>query len=123
MRANSCGHSSAQGTIRPRPRCRCFNPTRIRSKFHQYLLVGRGNSRKGRLAMNGCVWRAGSVAMAVVLYALQAGAVDTIRAVEFAQNASEAGRVTNEPSQAPAARVPAASPAQSPRPIKKAPGG
>ena len=70
--------------------------------------------------MNGCVWRAGSVAMAVVLYALQAGAVDTIRAVEFAQSASEARRVTSDPSQAPAAGVPSASPANSREQIRKA---
>ena len=70
--------------------------------------------------MNGYVWRAGSVAMAVVLYVLPADAVDPSRTVTFAQNASEAGRATSEPSQPPAASAPSASPANSREQIRKA---
>ena len=69
--------------------------------------------------MHGCVWRAGSVAIAVVLYTLPAGAVDTSRSVHFAQNASDAGQVAAEPSQPPAADVPAL-PANSREQIRKA---
>src|SRR5215831_13633746 len=62
------------------------------------------------LAMRGYAWRAGSVAIAVVLYALPAGALDMSRAVQLAQNVSDAGRGAAGPSQQPAANAPSASP-------------
>jgi peptidoglycan hydrolase-like protein with peptidoglycan-binding domain len=64
--------------------------------------------------MHGCVWRAGSVAMAVALYSLPAGAVDTSRAVQFVQNASDGGQAAAEPSQ------PSVLPANSREQIRKA---
>jgi peptidoglycan hydrolase-like protein with peptidoglycan-binding domain len=70
--------------------------------------------------MNGRVWQAGLVAMAVVLYALPAGAIDLTRTIQFTQNASEAGRGTSEPSRPPAANAASVSPANSREQIKKA---
>ncbi len=70
--------------------------------------------------MHSSVWRAGSVAVAVALYTLPAGAVDTNRTVEFAQNIPDAGRAATEPSQPPVANVPSASPANSREQIRKA---
>jgi len=70
--------------------------------------------------MRGGVWRAGSVAIAVALCPLPAGAVDTSGAAQFAQNVSDAGRGTTEPSQPPAADAPSASPANSREQIRKA---
>jgi len=72
------------------------------------------------LAMNACVWRAGSAAIAISLYTLPAGAVATGHVAEFAQNVSDAGRGATEPSQSSVADVPAASPANSPEQIRKA---
>jgi peptidoglycan hydrolase-like protein with peptidoglycan-binding domain len=68
--------------------------------------------------MHGCVWRAGSAAIAVLLCTLPAGAVAAGRMVQFAQNASDAGRGATEPSPSPDA--PAALPANSPEQIRKA---
>ena len=48
--------------------------------------------------MLGCVWRAGSVAVAVALYTLPAGAVDTSRTVQV-QNGSDGSRAAAEPGQ------------------------
>jgi len=70
--------------------------------------------------MHGCVWRAGSVAIAVALYILPAGAVDTSRTVQFVQNVSDPGRATAEPSQPPVADVPPVLPANSREQIRKA---
>ncbi len=70
--------------------------------------------------MLGCVWRAGSVAIAVALYILPAGAVDTSRTVQFVQNVSDPGRATAEPSQPPVADVPPVLPANSREQIRKA---
>lgn len=72
------------------------------------------------LRMNGCVWRAGSVAIAISLCTLPAGAVATGPMVQFAQNVSDAGRGAAQPSQSPVADAPAASPANSPEQIRKA---
>jgi peptidoglycan hydrolase-like protein with peptidoglycan-binding domain len=52
--------------------------------------------------MLGCVWRAGSVAIAVALYTLPAGAVDTSRTVQV-QNGSDTSRAAAEPGQPPVA--------------------
>ena len=68
--------------------------------------------------MHGCVWRAGSAAIAILLCTLPAGAVAAGRMVQFAQNASDAGRGATEPGQSP--DVPAALPANSPEQIRKA---
>src|SRR5262245_49460450 len=73
-----------------------------------------------RLAMNGCVWRVGSAAIAISLCALPAGAVVTGRTAEFAQNVSDTGRGATEPSQSSVADVPAALPANSPEQLRKA---
>jgi peptidoglycan hydrolase-like protein with peptidoglycan-binding domain len=70
--------------------------------------------------MHGCVWRAGSVATAISLCTLPADAVAVGRMVQFAQNVSDAGRGTTEPSQSPVADGPAALPANSPEQIRKA---
>jgi peptidoglycan hydrolase-like protein with peptidoglycan-binding domain len=69
--------------------------------------------------MLGCVWRAGSVAIAVALSTLAAGAADA-STIRFAQNASDAGRAAAEPSQPPAADAPATLPANSREQIRKA---
>jgi peptidoglycan hydrolase-like protein with peptidoglycan-binding domain len=68
--------------------------------------------------MHGCDWRAGSAAIAILLCTLPAGAVAAGRMVQFAQNASDAGRGATEPSPSPDA--PAALPANSPEQIRKA---
>jgi peptidoglycan hydrolase-like protein with peptidoglycan-binding domain len=68
--------------------------------------------------MHGCVWRAGSAAIAILLCTLPAGAVAAGRMVHFAQNASDAGRGATEPGQSP--DVPVALPANSPEQIRKA---
>jgi len=67
--------------------------------------------------MLGCVWRAGSVAIAVALSSLPAGAVDTSRAD---QNGPDASRAAAETSQPPAADVPSVLPANSREQIRKA---
>jgi peptidoglycan hydrolase-like protein with peptidoglycan-binding domain len=69
--------------------------------------------------MLGCVWRAGSVAIAVALSTLPAGAADA-NAIRFAQNAPDASRAVVEPSQPPAADAPAILPANSREQIRKA---
>jgi peptidoglycan hydrolase-like protein with peptidoglycan-binding domain len=75
------------------------------------------NIKKGRLAMLGWIWRAGSVAIAVALYTLPAGAVDTSRTV---QNGPDARQAAAETSQPPAADAPATLPANSREQIRKA---
>jgi len=72
------------------------------------------------LAIQGYVWRAGSIAMVVSLYALHAGAVDASPVIRVAQNACQAGRGAPEPGQPPAANAPAASPSNSREQIRKA---
>jgi peptidoglycan hydrolase-like protein with peptidoglycan-binding domain len=62
--------------------------------------------------MYGCFWWAGAVATAISLCMLVSGAVAMGRMIQFAQNASDGGRVSTEPSQAPAASAPANSPEQ-----------
>jgi peptidoglycan hydrolase-like protein with peptidoglycan-binding domain len=69
--------------------------------------------------MHSCVRRAGSVAIAAVLYTLPADAVDTSRTVRFAQSAPDSGQTAAEPSQPPAS-VPSVSPANSREQIRKA---
>jgi peptidoglycan hydrolase-like protein with peptidoglycan-binding domain len=70
--------------------------------------------------MHGCVWRAGSAAIAISLCTLPAGAVAAGRIIQLAQNASDAGRGAAEPSQSPLADAPTALPANSPEQIRKA---
>jgi peptidoglycan hydrolase-like protein with peptidoglycan-binding domain len=70
--------------------------------------------------MRGCVWRAGSAAIAILLCTLPAGAVARERMVEFAQNAVDAARGVTEPSRLPVAGAPVALPANSPEQIRKA---
>lgn len=70
--------------------------------------------------MHGCVWRAGSLAVAIAASALPAAAVGTNRAVQFAQNVSDPARAATEPSQPPAASAPLPSRANSPEQIRKA---
>jgi peptidoglycan hydrolase-like protein with peptidoglycan-binding domain len=67
--------------------------------------------------MLGCVWRAGSVAIAVALSTPPAVAVDTIRTV---QNGPDARRAAAETSQPPVADVPSVLPANSREQIRKA---
>ena len=69
--------------------------------------------------MLGCVWRAGSVAIAVALSSLPAGAVDTSRADQFAQNVPDAGQAAAGPGQPQAADA-AILPANSREQIRKA---
>jgi peptidoglycan hydrolase-like protein with peptidoglycan-binding domain len=66
--------------------------------------------------MLGCVWRAGSVAIAVALSTLLAGAVDTSRIV---QNGPDASRAAAETSQPPVTDVPSVLPANSREQIRK----
>src|SRR5262249_40433926 len=73
----------------------------------------------GRGGMLGCVWRAGSVAIAVALSALPAGA-DDASTIRFAQNAPNASREAAEPSQPPAADAPATLRTNSREQIRKA---
>jgi peptidoglycan hydrolase-like protein with peptidoglycan-binding domain len=70
--------------------------------------------------MHCCVWRAGSVAIAVALYTLPAGAVDASRMVQFAQNAADAGQAAAAPSQPPVADALSQLPANSREQIRKA---
>src|ERR1700719_2219561 len=70
--------------------------------------------------MHGCVWRAGSAAIAISLCTLPAGAAAAGRMVQLAQNVSDAGRVATEPSQPSVADAPAALPANAPEQIRKA---
>jgi peptidoglycan hydrolase-like protein with peptidoglycan-binding domain len=70
--------------------------------------------------MHGCVWRAGSAAIAISLCVLPADAVAGGRLVELAQNVPDPGRAATEPSQPPVADAPAALPANSPEQIRKA---
>lgn len=70
--------------------------------------------------MKGCVWQAGSVAVAFALSTLPAGAVEARRMVEFAQNVSEPPRSAAEPNQPPVANVPSASRTNLPEQIRKA---
>jgi peptidoglycan hydrolase-like protein with peptidoglycan-binding domain len=70
--------------------------------------------------MRGYVWRVGAAAIAISLCPLPAGAVATGRMVQFAQNASDAGRNATEPGQSPVAETPAALPANSPEQVRKA---
>ena len=66
--------------------------------------------------MHGCVWRAGSAAIAILLCTLPAGAVATGHMVQFVH----AGQGAAEPSPSPVADAPAALPANSPEQIRKA---
>jgi peptidoglycan hydrolase-like protein with peptidoglycan-binding domain len=70
--------------------------------------------------MHGSVWHAGAVAIAVVLYTLPAGAVDTSRTVRLVQNGFDASRAAAEPGQPPVADVPSVLPANSREQIRKA---
>lgn len=70
--------------------------------------------------MHGCVWRAGLAAIAVLLCTPCADASAAGRMVRLAQNASDAGRETFEPSQSAAPDAPAAVRANSPEQIRKA---
>ena len=65
--------------------------------------------------MHGCVWRAGSVAIAISIFTLPTGAVATDRMVQLAQNASDARRGPS-----PVADAPAVLPANTPEQIRKA---
>src|SRR6266849_5337348 len=58
--------------------------------------------------------------MAVALYSLPAGAVDTSRAVQFVQNASDGGQAAAAPNQPAVADVPSVLPANSREQIRKA---
>ncbi len=69
--------------------------------------------------MHGWVWRNGSLAVAIALSAPPAGAFDTSRTVEFAQDVSVPDRAAGEPSQ-PVANALSASRANSPGQIRKA---
>jgi len=70
--------------------------------------------------MLGCVRRAGSVAIAVALSTLPAGAVDASRTVPIVQNGPDPSRAAAEPSHPPVADVPSISPANSREQIRKA---
>jgi hypothetical protein len=70
--------------------------------------------------MHGCAWWAGSAAIAISLCTLPSGAVGMSRMVQFAQNASDAGRGATEPSQPPVAEAAAAQPANLSEQIRKA---
>jgi peptidoglycan hydrolase-like protein with peptidoglycan-binding domain len=70
--------------------------------------------------MQGGVWRAGLVAIAVALSLLPAAAVDTSRADRFAQNVPDAGQAAAETSQPPVADVPSVLPANSREQVRKA---
>jgi peptidoglycan hydrolase-like protein with peptidoglycan-binding domain len=67
--------------------------------------------------MLGCVWRAGSIAIAVALSTLPVGAVDTSHTLH---NGPDASRAAAEPGQPPAADAPATLPANSREQIRKA---
>jgi peptidoglycan hydrolase-like protein with peptidoglycan-binding domain len=68
--------------------------------------------------MHGCVWRAGSLAVAITLSA-PASTFGTSRTVEFAQQALVPDRAPGEPSE-PVANAPSVSRANSPGQIRKA---
>jgi len=70
--------------------------------------------------MHGCFWRTGWAAIAILLWALPAGAVATIRTVQFAQSVSDTARGATGPSQSPVDNVPATLAANSPELIRKA---
>jgi peptidoglycan hydrolase-like protein with peptidoglycan-binding domain len=70
--------------------------------------------------MHGCIWRAGSAAIAISLCILPVGAVATRRIVQFAQDGPDAGQGAAEPSQSPVAGAPTPSRANSPDQIRKA---
>ena len=65
--------------------------------------------------MHGCVWWAGSVAIAMSSFTLPAGAVATERMVRLAQNVSDASRAPS-----PVADAPAGLQANTPEQIRKA---
>jgi peptidoglycan hydrolase-like protein with peptidoglycan-binding domain len=65
--------------------------------------------------MHGCVWRAGSVAIALSIFTLPTGAVTTDRVVQLAQNVSDASRGPS-----PVADAPAGLQANTPDQIRKA---
>jgi peptidoglycan hydrolase-like protein with peptidoglycan-binding domain len=69
--------------------------------------------------MYGCVWRAGSLAVAIALSVPPLDAFGTGRTVEFAQNVPVPDRATDEPSQ-PVANAPSVSRANSAGQIRKA---
>jgi peptidoglycan hydrolase-like protein with peptidoglycan-binding domain len=70
--------------------------------------------------MHGCIWRTGSLAVAIALSAPPAaGAFDTSRAVEFAQNVPVPDRAAGEPSQ-PVADALSVSHANTPGQIRRA---
>jgi peptidoglycan hydrolase-like protein with peptidoglycan-binding domain len=69
--------------------------------------------------MHGCVWRAGSAAIAISLCTLTTGTAATGRMIQVAQNVSDPARGAAEPSPSPLADVPAL-PANSPEQIRKA---
>jgi peptidoglycan hydrolase-like protein with peptidoglycan-binding domain len=62
--------------------------------------------------MHGRVCRAGLAVVAISLCMMASGAVAMGRMIQFAQNASDGGRVSTEPSQAPVTNPPANSPEQ-----------
>jgi peptidoglycan hydrolase-like protein with peptidoglycan-binding domain len=70
--------------------------------------------------MHGCVWRAGSAALAISLCTLSTGAVAAGRMLQLAQSVPDAARAATAPGQPPAADAPAALPANSPEQIRKA---
>ncbi len=70
--------------------------------------------------MHGCPWWAGSLAVAIALSTLPAGAVDMNRTIQFVQNVSDPARAATEPSQPPTASAPSPSRANSPEQIRKA---
>lgn len=69
--------------------------------------------------MLGCVWRAGSAAMAISLCMLATGKVATGRTVLLAQNVADPGRGAAEPGPTPGSDAPAL-PANSPEQIRRA---
>jgi peptidoglycan hydrolase-like protein with peptidoglycan-binding domain len=69
--------------------------------------------------MHGCVWRAGSLAVAIALSVPPAAAFGTSGSVEFAQNVPVLDHAADEPSQA-VADAPSVSRANSPGQIRKA---
>ncbi len=70
--------------------------------------------------MQGGVWQAGLVAIAVALYTLPAGVVGASGADQFAQNVSDGSQTAAEPGQPSEADVPAVLPANSREQIRKA---
>jgi peptidoglycan hydrolase-like protein with peptidoglycan-binding domain len=70
--------------------------------------------------MHGCVWWAGSLAVAIALSGLPVSAVDMNRTIRFAQNVADPVRAATEPSQPPTASPPSPLRANSPEQIRKA---